>query len=75
MPKLERSPTAACTPTLITPDGPVDDAPSNTPVDVPTAILIDLTVPEGSEVDAEARRDEADIEADPTPCKKTKADA
>ena len=77
-PKLERSPTAACAPTLITPDGPVDaaaDAPPNTPADAPTAILIDLTVPEVPEVDAKAHRDEADIESDPTPCKKTKADA
>ena len=73
VPKLERSPTAACAPTLIVPDGPVPDA-ADAPADAPTAILIDLTAPEVPEVDAKARRDEADIETDPTPCKKTKAE-
>jgi hypothetical protein len=72
VPKLERSPTAATAATA--------DTAASAPVEVvvvevsaPTAILIDLTAPEVDEADAKARRDEADCETDPTPCKKPKA--
>ena len=68
VPKLERSTTAASAPAYAVADVVVVE------VSAPTAILIDLTAPEGPEVDTKTRRDEADIEADPTPCKKTKSE-
>ena len=58
VPKLERSTTAASAPTTTVADVVVVE------VSAPTAILIDLTAPQGPEVDPKAHRDEAEIEAE-----------